>query len=835
MKSSFVFAALAGVLCGHVVAAPPEPADAVYLGGKVYTVDERFRIVEALAIRGERFLAAGSNEDVRQHVGPRTAVIQLDGRSVLPGLIDTHLHWRDEYEPRLLAVGLTGVHNLNKATTAEVERLTKRYEAGALKIRMNVMLHTSTAFEMGRPRIGLFGHRLTFRGTKVHADNELGPRRAALFDEYSDQPGYFGPWGKHRLRPEIGDEDQESRYADTVARLIRLGFQPRTHAIGDYTNHVVLNAYERALKATGKTGAEVRPVIEHCQILRREPVDDLVRFGKLGVIANIQAVHATEDMVWAEQRVGPQRLNGGYAWRDLLDSGATVIGSSDYTVSPYNPWYGLHAAVTRQDRDNQPPGGWYAHQAMTRDEALRSYTIWAAYAEFAETLKGTIEPGKLADFIVIDRDYLTVPAEDIWKIRVLKTVIGGETVFEAEGVPSAPHGGTESGGRNGGPRPPAGKTYHLSPGADASEIEAAIRGLQAGDVLVFRKGVHKIGRIRMRDVLLEGTEQNPITIRGEDGAVIRGLFDKAANKNPFGPDHYSGIELGGNSQWVIVENLEMRNNGLISVGNRNIAYRDCHIHDFSNYGLITNGMRGLTVENCRIHGSAIEHGIYLTGSNHDVVIRGCKFHDTAINGIHINGRDNVRILVERNVFHHNSRQWGACVTLMGARDATICNNVFFCNLGHIFTVTSDASGVRILHNTIYQPPGEREGQVFVVRSPLERFTVMNNVFATAARALDFQPNQIGRTARFDHNLYSPAAGRQLAELGQERHGVFDAEVRFVGAPDWPDQTADLRLVSGSPGATGATLLRDEAPADFEGRPRRADGPLGAYRATADQE
>jgi predicted amidohydrolase YtcJ len=408
-----------------------EAAEAVYLEGRVYTVDDRFRVVEALAVRGDRLLAVGSNEEIRKHIGPQTKVVALDGKAVLPGLIDTHLHWRDDREPQLLAVGLTSVHDMNKATIDDVQRLTKRYEAGELKIRLNVMLHTSTALELGQPRIGLFGHRLNFRGTKVHADNELGPRRAALFDEYSDQPGFYGPWGKHRMRPETGDADQESQYAEIVARLIRLGFQPRTHAIGDYTNHVILNAYERALTMTGKTGAEVRPVIEHCQILRREPVDDLVRFAQLGVIVNIQAVHATEDMVWAEERVGTHRLKGGYAWRDLLDSGAIVIGSSDYPVSPYNPWYGLHAAVTRQDRNNRPPGGWYAHQAMTRDEALRSYTIWAAYAEFAEHLKGSLEPGKLADFIIINRDYLTVAAEDIWKTKVVKTVIGGETVFEA--------------------------------------------------------------------------------------------------------------------------------------------------------------------------------------------------------------------------------------------------------------------------------------------------------------------------------------------------------------------------------------------------------------------
>ena len=413
-------------------------ADAVYLNGNIYTVDTRFSTAEAFAIKDGRFIYVGSNSGAGKRVGENTTVTDLEGRTVLPGLIDSHLHWRAGLEPRLLAVGLTGAHDANKATMTSVERFKQQYEAGELKIRLNVMLHTSTAFEMGQPEVGLFDHRLTFRATKVHADNELGPRRAALFEEYSDRPGFYGPWGKHRLRPEVGGEDQESDYARTVADLLRLGFQPRTHAIGDFTNNLILNAYERALTETGIRGKDARLVIEHSQVLRREPVDDLVRFGRLGIIANIQAIHATEDMVWAEHRLGSERVRLGYAWRDLLNTGAIIAGSSDYAVSPFNPWWGLHAAVTRQDRENQPPGGWFAHQALTREEALRSYTNWAAYAEFAEDVKGSIEPGKLADFIVIDRDYMTCPAEEIWQIQVLNTVIGGEVVYPSSAPTAAP-------------------------------------------------------------------------------------------------------------------------------------------------------------------------------------------------------------------------------------------------------------------------------------------------------------------------------------------------------------------------------------------------------------
>lgn len=411
--------------------ATQENADSVYLGGKVYTVNDGQPIAEAFAVRGDRFLDVGTESEMQKYIGPDTKVHRLEGKCVLPGLIDSHLHWRKEPEKNFLSVGLTSINHMDKATMKDVDQWTAQYKAGKFKIRLNAMLHISTALKMGVPQIGLFNHRLTFRATKVHADNELGPRKASLFEPYSDRPGFYGPWGKHRLGTELVGTDQESQYADTVARLIRLGFQPRTHAIGDYTNHIILNAYERGLKAAGKTGFEVRPVIEHCQILRRQPADDLVRFHQLGVLCNIQAVHATEDMAWVKDRVGSVRLEGAYAWRDLLNSGVTLAGSSDYPISPVNPWFGLHAAVTRQNRENQPAGGWYPRQALTRDEALKSYTLWAAYAEFTETLKGSIETGKLADFIITDRDFMTIPVEEIWKIKVQNTVIGGEVVYSA--------------------------------------------------------------------------------------------------------------------------------------------------------------------------------------------------------------------------------------------------------------------------------------------------------------------------------------------------------------------------------------------------------------------
>jgi hypothetical protein len=205
-----------------------------------------------------------------------------------------------------------------------------------------------------------------------------------------------------------------------------MGFNLRVHAIGDGGNHAAINAFERALEATGIDGNDARFALEHAQMFTP---DDLPRLVELGIIASMQPLHATEDMHFAEARMGPERLRYAYIWSDLLDLGVPLATGTDYSVSPYNPFYTLHAAVTRQDRDNNPAGGWIPEQALTREEALRAATMGGAYAMHAEDILGSIEVGKLADFVVIPVDYMTVPAEDIWKIEPDMTVIGGEVLY----------------------------------------------------------------------------------------------------------------------------------------------------------------------------------------------------------------------------------------------------------------------------------------------------------------------------------------------------------------------------------------------------------------------
>jgi hypothetical protein len=207
-------------------------------------------------------------------------------------------------------------------------------------------------------------------------------------------------------------------------KALEKGFQVCVHAIGDRGNREVLNAYEEALKKFPVKNHRLR--IEHAQIIHPS---DIPRFGRLGVIASMQPIHATSDMHMAEKRLGPNRLVGAYAWRKIIESGTKIASGSDFPVESANPLWGFYAAITRQDHEGKPENGWLPEEKMTREGALRSFTIDACYAAFQENIKGTIEEGKYADFVVLSKDIMTITPLEILKTEVLMTIIHGEIVY----------------------------------------------------------------------------------------------------------------------------------------------------------------------------------------------------------------------------------------------------------------------------------------------------------------------------------------------------------------------------------------------------------------------
>jgi predicted amidohydrolase YtcJ len=200
-----------------------------------------------------------------------------------------------------------------------------------------------------------------------------------------------------------------------------------THAIGDRANHVTLDAYERALRDV-PSAADPRLRIEHAQVLRP---DDVPRFARLGIIASMQPPHATSDMPWAEERLGPRRIRFAYAWRSILQTGAHLPLSSDFPGETPNPFYGMYAAETRQTPQGEPPGGWFPRQRLTRREVLEAYTREAAYAGFQESSRARIAPGLLADLVVLSGDILTVPPKGLLSLHVLQTYVDGRKLYDA--------------------------------------------------------------------------------------------------------------------------------------------------------------------------------------------------------------------------------------------------------------------------------------------------------------------------------------------------------------------------------------------------------------------
>jgi predicted amidohydrolase YtcJ len=313
--------------------------------------------------------------------------------------------------------GLTGVHDAG-ASRATIELYEELARSGRLSIRTYAMIADDPAdlayfFGVG-PRSALYDGRLWVRTIKLYADGALGSRGAALLDPYADDPGNIGL---------IVSPPEHLRAV--CVQALEHGFQVATHAIGDRGNRVTLDAYAAALKNVPTADHRFR--IEHAQVVDHA---DIPRFAELGVIPSMQAVHQTSDMYWAGKRLGPGRVLGAYAWRALLDTGVIIPNGSDFPVEAVNPLLSYHSAITRQDAQNWPPGGWQPAEAMTRAEALESITLWPAVAAFQENVLGSLTARKYADFVVYDRDIVRAAPDEILFAQVVATWVGGAAVYE---------------------------------------------------------------------------------------------------------------------------------------------------------------------------------------------------------------------------------------------------------------------------------------------------------------------------------------------------------------------------------------------------------------------
>jgi hypothetical protein len=314
--------------------------------------------------------------------------------------------------------GLTSIHEA-RTTTRMLEAFRSLKDKGELKSRIYVMLDWTenelieTYYQSG-PILDP-DHLLTIRCIKIFVDGALGSRGAAMLEPYSDAPDEKGLV--------VTPEEDVYRLSK---RALQSGLQVAIHAIGDFANRITLNAFQRALEENPDV-KDHRFRLEHAQVVALE---DIPKFAPLGVVLSMQPPHATSDMPWAETRVGPERIKGAYAWRSFWDSGVHMTLNSDFPGETLDPFVGMYIAMTRQTPEGIPEGGWYPEQCLQRDEVLKAYTVEAAYSGFEEDNKGKIIPGMLADFIVISGDILRIPVKEFLNIKVEKTYLGGELIYE---------------------------------------------------------------------------------------------------------------------------------------------------------------------------------------------------------------------------------------------------------------------------------------------------------------------------------------------------------------------------------------------------------------------
>ena len=314
-------------------------------------------------------------------------------------------------EKKCLEMGLTTVNDAGLSREI-IESIDSLQQAGAMTLRIYAMAaNYPENLDYFLDEKGIIKtDRLNVRSVKVYADGALGSRGAAMREHYSDQPGQFGA--------------MITNQSDLVAlakRIAAAGYQMNTHAIGDSANIAVLRAYNSALKEK----SDARWKVEHAQVIT--PID--FKYFSNNIIPSVQPTHATSDMYWAEDRVGAERIKGAYAMKSLLNKAGVIALGTDFPVEQVNPMYTFYAAVARKDLKQYPEGGFRKEEALSREETLKGMTIWAAYSNFEENEKGSIEVGKFADFTVLDRNIMEIPEDSIPKTKVLATFIDGKKVF----------------------------------------------------------------------------------------------------------------------------------------------------------------------------------------------------------------------------------------------------------------------------------------------------------------------------------------------------------------------------------------------------------------------
>ncbi|MEM6545550.1 MAG: amidohydrolase [Pseudomonadota bacterium] len=389
----------------------------------------------ALWVNSFALEAAGITDETPDPAG---GVIVRDANGVATGvLIDNAMNLVNDAAPEptllskrreimrstryLASIGITAVHDAG-ATAIELDAYESLLSDGDLPIRVYAMLRIADPAIQRKLELGPWedeARMYSARSVKIYTDGALGSRGAALLEDYSDEPGNRG----YLL-------NEEADLAELMLNALNQGYQLNVHAIGDRANTLVLDKFE-ALNQDSESRLR-RHRIEHAQVLQ---LSDINRFRDLGVIASIQPTHATSDKNMAGDRLGEARLEGAYLWKTLLKAGARLAGGSDFPVEPPNPFYGLHAAVTREDRNGDPLGGWRPNERLTRIEALSLFTTDAAYAGHAEDFLGQLAPGYAADFILVRDDYFEVPERNIWRNEVEATVVGGALVHKTEASP----------------------------------------------------------------------------------------------------------------------------------------------------------------------------------------------------------------------------------------------------------------------------------------------------------------------------------------------------------------------------------------------------------------